>query len=196
MNIPSGWSNFNAPTNTTQFSHETNKLQRDGSNYLSGHTKNKRIIDAETFEMLRLMIERKKNFGQNRLISGLSPNIEDISKHFIGRQLPSELTALFLIHKNIVDNNRNFGYRGRLCYNCCSYWIDSVHNNKEEGMKSLMLEKSPMHECDAKKVLEISKCNIHDLASKKDQTYNGLSNFFTLMASSIILFGQTHLSVY
>ena len=29
MNIQSGWSSFSAPTNTMQFSHETNKLQRD-----------------------------------------------------------------------------------------------------------------------------------------------------------------------
>ena len=31
MNIPSGWSSFSAPTNTTQFSRETNKLQRDSN---------------------------------------------------------------------------------------------------------------------------------------------------------------------
>ncbi|MGB0026320.1 MAG: hypothetical protein WBP64_05735, partial [Nitrososphaeraceae archaeon] len=81
-------------------------------------------------------------------------------------------------------------------YNCCSYWIDLVYNNKEEGMKSLMLEKPPRHECDPKKVLEISKCNIQDLARKRDQTYNGLSDFLTLMVSGIILFGQKPLYLY
>ena len=30
--------------------------------------------------------------------------------------------------------------------------LTPVYNNEEEGMKSLMLEKSPMHECDDKKV--------------------------------------------
>ncbi|MGA9841707.1 MAG: hypothetical protein WBQ25_05280 [Nitrososphaeraceae archaeon] len=239
MNIQSGWSSFSAPTNTMQFSHETNKLQRDSSSYhyrnnyiksdnnarasnqtdpenntipsatasnfdneetrrgfLSRHTKKRSIIDDETLQLLHQMAEIKKFSGQNQLSSWLSTSIGDISNQFIGRQISDELVALFLIHKNIINNNRNFGYRGRLCYNCCSYWIDLVYNNKEEGMKSLMLEKPPRHECDPKKVLEISKCNIQDLARKRDQTYNGLSDFLTLMVSGIILFGQKPLYLY
>ena len=34
--------------------------------------------------MLRLMIELKKNSGQNRLISGLSASIGDLQQQFIG----------------------------------------------------------------------------------------------------------------
>jgi hypothetical protein len=77
--------------------------------------------------------------------------IEGISKLFNGTQLPSKSNAIYLIHKNIAENSRNIGLRGRLCYNCCSHWIDPVHNNKEEGMKSLLLQKLPRHECDPKK---------------------------------------------
>jgi hypothetical protein len=64
-------------------------------------------------------------------------------------------------------------------------------------MKSLLLQKLPRHECDPKKVLEISKYNSQDLTSRKIKTYEGLSDFLTLVASSLILFGQKsiHLNI-
>ena len=78
--------------------------------------------------MLRQAAEIKKIFRSNQLSYGLSTTpIEDISKQFIGTQLPSESNAIYLIHKNIAENSRNIGLRGRLCYNCCSHWIDLVH---------------------------------------------------------------------
>ena len=240
MNIPLGWPNFRAPANIMQFSHETNKLQNDGSIYyrnnyiksennartydqktrpekntifsttasnfdneetrrgfISQHTKTKGVIDDETLEMLRQITEIKKLLGQNQSSSGLFTGIGDISKQFIGRQISSELVALSLLHKNIVDNNRNIGFRGGLCYNCCSCWIDIVRNDKEEGMKSLLLQKPARHECDAKKVLEISKYNFQDITNKKNELYNRLSDIFTSIVSSIILFGQKpiHLNI-
>ena len=146
--------------------------------------------------MFRQMVELKKFLGQNQLSSGLSTSIGDLSKQFIGTQISSELLTLFLMHKNISDNNRNIGFRGRLCYNCCSYWIDLVYNNEEAGMKTLMLEKPQRHECDHKKVLAISKYNFQDLASKKNQAYNGLSDFLTLMVSSIVIFGRKPIYLY
>ena len=189
MNMQSGWSNFRAPVNTMQFSHEINQLQRDSSSFLSQPTKKGSIIDDETLQLLHQMVEIKKFSGQNQLSSDLSLNMEDI-KRFIGMQLPNELVAASLIHKNIVNNNRNIGYRGRICYKCLTYWIDFVHNNNEEGMKSLTLKKSSGHECDPKKVLEISKYNLLDLVSKNDQVYRGLSDLFTIIASAIIFLGQ------
>ena len=53
-----------------------------------------------------------------------------------------------------------------------------------------MLEKPPTHECDPKKVLLVNKSNFQDLASKKNQAYDKLSDLFTSMVSGIILFGQ------
>jgi hypothetical protein len=46
-------------------------------------------------------------------------------------------------------------------------------------------------------VLEISKFNSQDLTSKKIKTYEGLNDFLTLVASSLILFGQKpiHLNI-
>jgi len=241
MNKQSGWSNIHASTNMMKFTHETNKLQRDGSSYSdhnnynksdnntntstyqkiypenpilsatasnydnekarrgfhSQHTKNRSVMDAETLQLLQQMAEIKKFSEQNQLPrSNLYSTIEVI-KQFIGTQLPSKSNAIYLIHKNIAENSRNIGLRGRLCYNCCSHWIDPVHNNKEEGMKSLLLQKLPRHECDPKKVLEISKYNSQDLTSRKIKTYEGLSDFLTLVASSLILFGQKpiHLNI-
>jgi hypothetical protein len=64
-----------------------------------------------------------------------------------------------------------------------------VYNNKEEGMKSLMLAQPPSHKCDPKKV-EINKHNFQALASKQNQADKALSDLFALMVSGIVLFGQ------
>ena len=235
MNIQSEWSDIHASTNMMKFTHETNKLQRDGSSYRdqsdytksdnntntsayqkiypekntilsvtasnhdnektrrgfpSQHTKNKSVIDDETLQLLHRMAEIKKFSEQNQLRSNLYSTVEVI-RQFNGIQLPNELVAACLIHKNIVDNNRNIGYRGRICNKCLSYWIDFAYNNEEEGMKLLMREKFSGHECDPKKVLEISKCNVLDLVSKNNEARRKLSDLFTLIASSIItVYGQ------
>ena len=241
MNIQSEWSDIHASTNMMKFTHETNKLQRDGSSYRdqsdyaksyntpntsayqkiypekntilsatasnhdnektrrgfpSQHTKNKSVIDDETLQLLHQMAEIKKFFEQNQLRSNLYSTVEVI-RQFNGIQLPNELVAACLIHKNIVDNNRNIGYRGRICNKCLSYWIDFAYNNEEEGMKLLMREKFSGHECDPKKVLEISKCNVLDLVSKNNEARRKLSDLFTLIASSIItVFGQKPLYLH
>jgi hypothetical protein len=241
MNIQSEWSNIHASTNMMKFTHETDKLQRDGSIYRdqsdytksdnntntsayqkiypekntilsatasnhdnektrrgfpSQHTKNKSVIDDETLQLLHQMAEIKKFSEQNQLRSNLYSTVEVI-RQFNGIQLPNELVAACLIHKNIVDNNRNIGYRGRICNKCLSYWIDFAYNNEEEGMKLLMREKFSGHECDPKKVLEISKCNVLDLVSKNNEARRKLSDLFTLIASSIItVFGQKPLYLH
>jgi hypothetical protein len=61
-----------------------------------------------------------------------------------------------------------------------------VHNNEEEGMKLLMRKKFSGHECDPKKIIEISKCNFLDLVNKNNQARDKLSDVLTLMASYII----------
>jgi hypothetical protein len=234
MSIGSGWPNFTASANPTQFNPKSNNLVRtvsghhnynnyfnSNNNYASSphqpyqnnntnfsaaqnnfnnektkreitapHTGKRSIIDDEFLDMFRQMVEIKKIQGQNQLRSGLSASIGHIQQQFIGRQISGELLALSLVHKNIIDNNRNVGFRGHLCHNCFSYWADLAYNNKEEGMKSLMLEKPPTHECDPKKVLAVDKSNFQDLASKKNQAYDKLSDLFTSMVSGIILFGK------
>ncbi len=120
--------NFSAAQNN--FSNE--KIRRE---FTAPHTGKRSIIDDEFLDMFSQMVEIKKFLGQNQLSSGVSASIGDIQQQFIGRQISGELLTQFLIHKNIIDNNRNVGLRGRLCYKCFSYWIDLVHNNKDEGMK-------------------------------------------------------------
>jgi len=165
MNIQSEWSNIHASPNMMKFTHETDKLQRDGSSYRDQsdytksdnntntsayqkiypekntilsvtasnhdnektrrgfpfqHTKNKSVIDDETLQLLHRMAEIKKFSEQNQLRSNLYSTVEVI-RQFNGIQLPNELVAACLIHKNIVDNNRNIGYRGRFA--TCVYPI-------------------------------------------------------------------------
>ncbi|MGC2383454.1 MAG: hypothetical protein WA631_10145 [Nitrososphaeraceae archaeon] len=184
--------------NNTNFSAAQNNFNNEKikSEIKAPRTEKRGIIDDETFKMFCQMVELKKFSGQNQLSSGLSASIGDLQQQFIGRQISGELLTQFLMHKNISDNNRNVGLRGRLCYNCCFYWIDLVYNNEEAGMKTLMLEKLQRHECDHKKVLAISKYNFQDLASKKNQAYSGLSDLFTLMVSSIVIFGRKPIYLY
>ena len=97
--------------------------------------------------MLRQAAEIKIFFRSNQLSYGLSTTtitttpIEDISKQFNGTQLPSESNAMYLIHKNIAENSRSIGLRGRLCYNCCPHWIDLVHN-KRRGYEVAIITKT------------------------------------------------------
>ena len=75
--------------------------------------------------MFRQMVEIKKFLGQNQLRSvGLPTGIGDIQQQFIGSQISNELITLSPRKKNIIDNNRNVGFRGHVCYKCFSYWID------------------------------------------------------------------------
>jgi len=227
MNIQSGWSNIPGPANTMEFTHETNKLQRDSNSYryhnnyiksdnntnahqkiypenntihsanasdydnektkrgfLSQPTKYRSVIDDETLQLLHQIAEIRKIGEQNQLSRADLYSTIDI-RH-LGIPLPSELVAAYLIHKNIVDNNRNIGYRGRLCNTCLSCWIDFMHNNEEEGMRLLMREEFSEHKCDHKKILEISKCNFFDFVNKSNQARKQLSDLLTIMASSII----------
>jgi hypothetical protein len=87
---------------------------------------------------------------------------------------------------DILRNNRNIGFLGRVCYNCLFYWADVVFNNEEET-KSLMKEKPPSHKCDPKKVV---KSSVQDIESKKKQMHKDLIDFLVLM------FGQNTVVLY
>jgi hypothetical protein len=90
----------------------------------------------------------------------------------------------------MIDSNRNVGFRGYLCTNCFSYGSNLVCKNKEEGMKSLLLEKTSSDKCDPKNCQEINKLNCQDVENKKVQACKGLSDLVTLIISGLVLFGQ------
>jgi hypothetical protein len=149
-------------------------------------------MDDQSLEILRQMFEIKEFLEQNQSTSGGLPmSIGNVLQQSIaGKQISGELFALTLICKHIIDNNRNVGFRGYLCTNCFSYWADLVCNNKEEGMKSLLLEKASNHKCDPKKCQEINTLNCQDVENKKEQACKGLGDLVTSMISGIVLFGQ------
>jgi hypothetical protein len=149
-------------------------------------------MDDQILENLRQMFEIKKILAQNQWTSGGPPmSIGNVPQQSIGgKQISGESFASYLICKHIIDNNRNVGFRGYLCTNCFSYWADLVCNNKEEGMKSLLLEKPSSHKCAPKKTQEINTLNGQDIENKKEQACKGLSDLVTLMISGIVLFGQ------
>jgi hypothetical protein len=94
------------------------------------------------------------------------------------------------MYKHMIDSNRNVGFRGYLCTNCFSYGSNLVCKNKEEGMKSLLLEKTSSHKCDPKNCQEINKLNCQDVENEKVQACKGLSDLVTLIISGLVLFGQ------
>jgi hypothetical protein len=147
----------------------------------------KDIID-DSLERLRQMSELEKILRQNQWSSGGLPiGAGNIPLQSLGG---TPMIALYLMCKYIIDNNRNFGFKGHLCYNCFSYWIDTAYNDKEEGMKSLIFEKSFSHQCDPRKALQIKNCNSQDLENRKSQAFKGLSDLLIPMVSGIALFGQ------
>jgi hypothetical protein len=158
----------------------------------SSPPKKRGLMDDQSLEILRQMFEIKKFLEQNQSTSGGLPvSIGNVLQQSIaGNQISGELFALTLICKHIIDNNRNVGFRGYLCTNCFSYWADLVCNNKEEGMKSLLLEKASNHKCDPKKCQEINTLNCQDVENKKEQACKGLGDLVTSMISGIVLFGQ------
>ncbi|MFL6325214.1 MAG: hypothetical protein ACJ72C_10680, partial [Nitrososphaeraceae archaeon] len=76
--------------------------------------------------------------------------------------------AALLILDSIIRNNKNIGFRGRTCNNCCACWVDPIYSNSED-MKSLIKSTKPSpHICDPKKVAD-AQINVQDIqnASKK-----------------------------
>lgn len=176
--------NNNSPRSATSkaYAEETRKESP------SGPTTKRGIIDQETFDLLRQLVQLRNFFGQNQL--GSSVNALGMSNTFMNSQFNSEAATLSRIHKDIYENNRNLGLRGRLCSKCCHYWIDFAHNNRDEGMKSLLLDKLPSHVCDEKKLLENSKYDSQVLANKRNELRNQLNTFLTVMISGFIFFGH------
>jgi len=154
--------------------------------------KKRGIVDDQILENLQQMFEIKRILAQNQCTPGGVPmSIGNVPQQSIsGKQISCESFASYLICKDLIDNNRNVGFRGYLCTNCFSYWADLVCNNKEEGMKSLLLEKPSNHKCDAKKSQEINTLDCQDIEAKKEQACKGLSDLVTLMIAGTVLFGQ------
>ena len=132
-------------------------------------------MDDQILENLRQMFEIKKILAQNQWTSGGPPmSIGNVPQQSIGgKQISGESFASYLICKHIIDNNRNVGFRGYLCTNCFSYWADLVCNNKEEGMKSLLLEKPSSHKCAPKKAHRLIRSMVKTLKIRRSKPAKG-----------------------
>jgi hypothetical protein len=158
----------------------------------SPHPKRRDSIIDDVHENLRKMVEIRDMSNQLKSQSsweqpafiGWGGNIP-----FTRTMTASELVSYYNAQQlnDIQRNNRNIGFRGRVCYNCFSYWVDLVYNNEEE-MKSLIRDKPPSHICDPKKIVKAQ--NGQDLESKKKQADKELINFLVLM------FGQSAVALY
>jgi hypothetical protein len=67
--------------------------------------------------------------------------------------------------------NKNFAFRGNVCANCSTWWIDILFNNEGE-MKSLLYTKSTLHRCDPMKVADAKK--VQEAGTKKIELENQL----------------------
>jgi hypothetical protein len=93
---------------------------------------------------------------------------------------------------NVLMSNRNVGFRGHICFNCFECWVDLLHSNSEQQIKSLINStNSSIHTCNLKKVTDAYQ-NAQGIQSKKDEL---LQNVLTdLLVFLIIIcwfcFGQ------
>lgn len=126
---------------------------------------------------------------RDSLIEDLSQSIK--IKNIVNQTLPvsqasaPDLTPLLMssmLSRNSFDpniflnlaaiiENKNVGFRGNVCINCFTNWIDPVYSNEGE-MKTLLYTKSSLHTCDPKKVTETQK--VQDSGIKKNELENRL----------------------
>jgi hypothetical protein len=71
MNIQSGWSNIHASTNMMNFTHETNKSQRDGSSYRCHKNYTKSDNNANTSAYQKIYPEK------NTILSATASNYDN-----------------------------------------------------------------------------------------------------------------------
>jgi hypothetical protein len=69
----------------------------------------------------------------------------------------------------VINENRNVGFRGRICNSCFSCWVDPIYNDGGE-MKSLLDTKSSIHKCDTRKVADAQK--VQNIEIKKSELEN------------------------
>jgi hypothetical protein len=164
-----------------------------GSNDMKESISNSKGRDptSELFETFRQMIEIKNMVNRDH---PNSPKLSAINYmlHLYNMRpqsrLRDSLNSYFSI-LNILNDNKNIGFRGHICYNCYNCWVDPVYSNSEE-MKSLIQSTRPSpHTCDPKKVSDAQ--NVQDIQSKKNESQNMLIN---LLQSLVIIcwsyFGQ------
>jgi hypothetical protein len=66
----------------------------------------------------------------------------------------------------IVKENKNLGFRGRICLNCSACWVDPVYNNEGE-MKSLLSTKPSLHTCESEKVAAAQEIQALEIKKSK-----------------------------
>lgn len=144
------------------------------------------VLD-ESLELFRRTLEMKKLLDQNQRSSGsgLLIGMANMLHGSVGSGGAPQLGS-FLMMQNILNSSKNVGFRGHLCHNCFLYWVDSVSTNKEEGMKTLILQKPSSHQCDPHRVQEQEQ----DLETRKSASLKGLSDLLISFVSPVVLLDQ------
>jgi hypothetical protein len=117
---------------------------------------------SEFFETFRQMIEIKNmaNRAQSNSLQLSAINHMLQFYNMIPQSRVSDLLNSYFSILNILNDNKNIGFRGHMCYNCFNCWVDPVYSNSEE-MKSLIQSTRPSpHTCDPKKYLMLKMFKI------------------------------------
>ena len=93
--------------------------------------------------------------------------------------------SIFLL-PTILNENKKVGFRGHVCHNCLSFWIDLLYGNREELISHLRSTKSIPHTCNRKKVADAY--NVRDIEIKKKELENQLVNSLLSLTSICALF--------
>lgn len=192
MNIRSRPSSSTPTRNLIQFNPRAfnSSLETGIGRQLESPTQKNDTISEDILKKARQITEIQTILKQNQSASGPYPKIEGPTIPLPAQPLamsPDKLNLLFIL-VNILQNYKNVGFKGRICFKCFSCWIDPVCNNREDGMKSLLFEKPPSHECDAERALVVSKYSLYELEDEKEQALRDLTeSLFSLVSYIAVL---------
>jgi hypothetical protein len=158
--------------NRVAFTNNSDYFHFKGNSDLTDSSSPKKSDPRSALEKdLRQAIEIKKMVNQIKPPTN-QPSALDLSSPLTITMLSRNAfdPTIFLFLK-VVNENKNVGFRGRVCSNCFTCWADPVYSNDGE-MESLLYTKPPLHTCDPEKVVEAQK--VQDAEIKRNELENQL----------------------
>lgn len=136
----------------------------------------------DIFEIYRKYQEMTSIPNQNKATSDQSAFAGIFARMVIPQKPISQNNMLPLL--KVIYENRNVGYRGRICYNCKSSWVDILYDNEKEA--KFLYEPPPPHKCDPKKIVDYK--HVDKLQTLKDDLQKGLMELLLNSAITTIVF--------
>jgi hypothetical protein len=167
--------------NRVAFTNNSDHFHFKGSSDLTDSSSPKKSDPRSSLEEeLRQATEIKRMINQIKPSTN-QPSALDLSSlltiPMLFRNASDPTIFLFL---KVVNENKNVGFRGRVCDNCFTCWADPVYSNDGE-MKSLLYTKPTLHTCDPKKAVEAQK--VQNAETKRNKLENQMLTLLLSLTS-------------